>query len=66
MDGLSMISALREKGVTTPVILATAISETSLVTNSHPLHDAYLGKPYHDKALLEAVRQLLSEGSERE
>lgn len=64
MDGLSMISALREKGSTTPIILATAIPEASLGTNSHPLYDAYLGKPYHDEALVAAVRRLLREGSQ--
>lgn len=66
MDGLSMISALREKGATTPVILATAISEANLPKSSQPLYDAYLRKPYWDETLVKTVHRLLGEGPRSE
>jgi CheY-like chemotaxis protein len=59
MNGIKMIKALRAAGNSTPVILATAIPEDSLPSNPDPVHDAYLGKPYHDAVLLRTVRQFL-------
>lgn len=64
MDGLSMIRVLREEGVATPILLATSIPERSIQQNPHQLFDAYLGKPYREVDLLEAVRALLRSGDQ--
>lgn len=64
MDGLGMIRALRDAGVTTPILLTTSISEENMQENPHRLHDAYLGKPYQEADLLEAVRALLARDDE--
>lgn len=65
MDGLSMIRAIREEGMTTPILLATSVSKESIEQNPHRLHDAYLRKPYGEDDLLEAVRALLSSDDNR-
>lgn len=64
MDGLTMVRALREEGVTTPVLLATSASEEALLENPHKLYDGYLRKPYLEAELLQAVRSLLGNDDE--
>ena len=61
MDGLAMIGSLREAGVTTPVLLMSAISEGRLPGNPKASYDAYLSKPARDEDLRAAVRSLLRE-----
>jgi CheY-like chemotaxis protein len=66
MDGIAMIRALRDAGLTTPVVLTTAVPEAPLpVEQTVPsaAYDAYLEKPYRGSRLLEVVRILLAEPS---
>lgn len=59
MDGLAMISVLREEGVETPVLLATSIAEDFFIQSGFALYDDYLAKPYDEAGLLSAVQALL-------
>jgi DNA-binding response OmpR family regulator len=59
MDGLTMVQALREAGVTTPVILFTSIPEDRLRGNPNTSYDAYLSKPVPFEDLIALVRALL-------
>ena len=59
MDGLAMIQALREAGLTTPVILFTSIPEDRLGGNPNASYDAYLSKPVRFDDLIALVRSLL-------
>ncbi|SEN91715.1 Response regulator receiver domain-containing protein [Loktanella fryxellensis] len=59
MDGLAMIAALRAAGVALPIILSSAIPERRLPQTASLAYDAYVGKPYGDKQLLDVVPGLL-------
>ena len=59
-DGLSVLQALREKGVATPVMLLTARSEVSdRVTGLEAGADDYLPKPFAMAEFLARVKALL-------
>jgi CheY-like chemotaxis protein len=59
MDGLAMIRELRAKGVTVPIVLSTSVPQSNIEAGPDRSFDTYLGKPYRDAGLIEAVRKLL-------
>lgn len=59
MNGLEMIEKLRDGGFEGPIVLATAIPEANLPVR--PKYDAYLTKPFREKALLAVVERFLLE-----
>jgi len=63
MDGLTMIRALRDAGVRVPVIVTTAVPEKDFGPELRGEFDLYLGKPFTEEELVDAVRQLAADGS---
>ena len=64
MDGLSVLKALRQKQITTPVILLTAKSEiTDIITGLDAGSDDYLAKPFSTGELLARIRALFRRGN---
>lgn len=59
MDGLEMITRLREAGWPGPILLTTAIPEEKLPVTYARGHNAYLSKPYLANHFIEAVHRLL-------
>ena len=60
MDGISVLKALREAGVTTPALFLTARSEVSQrVEGLDAGADDYLPKPFSTAELLARVRAML-------
>lgn len=59
MSGLEMIVELRARGLKTPIILATSISEAQFPPFYQGGHDIHLGKPFSVLQLLDAVARLL-------
>ncbi|SDH21783.1 Response regulator receiver domain-containing protein [Pelagibacterium luteolum] len=57
LDGLSMVRKLREAGVTVPVIVTTAVPEESLSPELQEQYDIYLGKPFTDAEIIDALRR---------
>ncbi len=58
MDGLALVRALRQEGIDAPVVLTTAIPERQFPADALAEVDAYLGKPFEDDRLLDALRRL--------
>ncbi len=64
MDGLTILKTLRQKEISTPVILLTAKSEVSdVITGLDAGSDDYLAKPFSTGELLARIRALLRRGS---
>lgn len=60
MDGISVLRALRQEGVSTPVILLTAKGEiTDMVTGLDHGADDYIPKPFSSEVLLARIRAAL-------
>ncbi|MRN53910.1 response regulator transcription factor [Paenibacillus monticola] len=60
MDGISVLKALRQEGVSTPVILLTAKGEiTDMVTGLDYGADDYIAKPFSSEELLARIRAAL-------
>jgi DNA-binding response OmpR family regulator len=59
MDGVTMIAQLRERGVTSPIVLTTWVPEEKVTSNRHQAYDVFLPKPFSDADLLTVVRRLL-------
>jgi CheY-like chemotaxis protein len=55
LDGFCMIEALRDKGIFAPVIVTTAVPEAKLTPTMRSQFDLYLGKPFTERDLLEAL-----------
>ncbi|MGB8957116.1 MAG: response regulator transcription factor [Tumebacillaceae bacterium] len=65
MDGISILKAIREEGVTTPVILLTAKGEVSdKVLGLDYGADDYIAKPFSTEELLARIRAALRRKSE--
>lgn len=63
MDGLTLLKTLRQKQITTPVILLTAKSEvTDIITGLDAGSDDYLAKPFSTGELLARIRALSRRG----
>ena len=63
MDGISILKTLRQKNITTPVILLTAKSQTSdIITGLDAGSDDYLAKPFSTGELLARIRALSRRG----
>lgn len=64
MNGLEMIETLQQEGIVIPTLIVSSIPQDKLPQQSdRALYDDYLGKPFLDRELLRAVRQLLANGS---
>ncbi|MDO4302740.1 MAG: response regulator transcription factor [Bacillota bacterium] len=64
MDGLTILRSLRQKGISTPVILLTAKSEVpDIITGLDAGSDDYLAKPFSTGELLARMRALSRRGS---
>lgn len=64
MNGLEMIENLQQEGILIPTLIVSSIPQDKLPQQSdRALYDDYLGKPFLDRELLRAVRQLLANGS---
>lgn len=60
MDGVTVLKTLRQKGVSTPVILLTAKGEiTDMVTGLDYGADDYIAKPFSSEILLARIRAVL-------
>lgn len=60
MDGVTVLKTLRQKGVSTPVILLTAKGEiTDMVTGLDCGADDYISKPFSSEILLARIRAVL-------
>ncbi|MFC5412090.1 response regulator [Larkinella bovis] len=65
LNGFELIRQLRAQGVTTPILLLTALGETSdKVTGFDAGTDQYLTKPFQFAELLARVRSLTKRGSQ--
>jgi CheY-like chemotaxis protein len=58
MDGVEMVRALRQQGITVPVIMTTAVPEQDFGPDARTTFDLYLGKPFSEETLLDALRRL--------
>ena len=66
-DGLSVVAELRQKGVTTPVLILSALGEVDdRVTGLRAGGDDYLTKPYAFTELLARVEALNRRGSSKD
>ncbi|NDW03493.1 response regulator transcription factor [Jiella pacifica] len=59
MDGIAMLSALREEGHKVPAIVTTAIPRNQLPRNGEGLFDLYMAKPYNEDLLADSIRKML-------
>ena len=60
MDGIEVLTNLREKGIETPVLLLTALGQSKdKVRGLDSGADDYLSKPFHAEELLARLRALL-------
>jgi two-component system response regulator ArlR len=60
MDGISVLRTIRQKGISTPVILLTAKGEiTDMVTGLDHGADDYIAKPFSSEELLARIRAAL-------
>lgn len=65
MDGVTVLKTLRQKGISTPVILLTAKGEISdMVTGLDYGADDYIAKPFASEILLARIRAVLRRKSE--
>lgn len=65
MDGVTVLKTLRQKGISTPVILLTAKGEiTDMVTGLDYGADDYIAKPFASEILLARIRAVLRRKSE--
>ena len=65
MDGLTALKKIRERGITTPVLMLTAKSQIEdRVLGLDSGADDYLSKPFASKELLARVRALTRRGNE--
>ena len=60
MDGVEMITALREDGFTVPILLTSAVAEAQIPGREDLDYDAFLPKPYHENRLLKLIEAHLS------
>lgn len=67
MDGIEMLRALREKGISTPLILITSYGDIKLAVNAMKLGAAdYLTKPVNPEELLALVKSVLENPEPKE
>jgi CheY-like chemotaxis protein len=67
MTGLKLVEILRERGVTTPIVLVTAYDSAELRKEARALTiDTYLTKPFFMDELVDIVRRLLPQSTARE
>ena len=60
LDGLSLLKMIRENGIRTPVILATALDDVrERIAGLDGGADDYIGKPYDVEELLARIRALV-------
>jgi CheY-like chemotaxis protein len=65
MNGWETLTALRKLAPGLPVILASGYSEAQVMEGHHPeLPQAFLSKPYEQKALINAISQVLANKKE--
>ena len=60
MDGIAMLSTLREEGHKVPAIVTTAIPRNQLPRNGEGLFEVYMAKPYNEDILAESIREMLA------
>lgn len=58
MDGVTMVRRLRDEGIGVPVIVTTAIPEADFAPSQRDTFDVYIGKPFAEERLIEALRGL--------
>jgi CheY-like chemotaxis protein len=59
MDGLKLVSHLRNQGSTAPMLLITAYDSPEMRREARQLVDEYIPKPFFMDDLLEAIRRQL-------
>lgn len=60
MDGITVLKKVREKGITTPILMLTAKSEVDdIVTGLDSGANDYLTKPFDTKELLARIRAMI-------
>jgi CheY-like chemotaxis protein len=60
MDGIQILQKLREKQKDLPIIMVTGYGNVELAEQALKLGaDHYLSKPFHNKELIEVIRQIL-------
>ncbi|MBP0614803.1 response regulator transcription factor [Jiella mangrovi] len=62
MDGIAMLSALREEGHAAPAIVTTAIPKNQLPHKSEELFELYMPKPYNEEILARSIGEMLERG----
>lgn len=66
MTGLQLVSELKARGVTTPVIVITGHGDVPMAVDALKRGVAdFLEKPFDDEALLEAIRDILRKSADR-
>lgn len=63
VDGLTMVRTLRDEGIRPPVIVTTAVPEKDFDPELRQQFDLYIGKPFTEEELLEALRGLKADTS---
>lgn len=59
LDGITMLSMLREEGYAAPAIVTTAIPQNQLPRRGQALYHLYVPKPYNEEILAESVGEML-------
>ena len=63
LSGLDALKAMRDRGLTMPALLLTAISDSSLrAVEGFDAPDAILGKPFKKKTIEKAIAKALQRG----
>ncbi|ORE98357.1 response regulator [Aurantimonas sp. 22II-16-19i] len=65
MDGIAMLSALREEGHSAPAIMTTAIPRSQLPRGDEALFDLYMPKPYNEEILAQSIGEMLARNQAR-
>lgn len=67
LSGLDLIRTLRERGLTTPVIIITGHGDVPMAVEAMKIGAAdFLEKPFDDEALLSAIRNALNRSHEQD
>ena len=68
LNGWATLAAMRQLSPGLPVILSSGYNEALIMVGEHPEHEqpqVFLGKPYEQEELINAISQVLAKGNKR-